>query len=274
MATKSDFRVALTNNWRSLGKPKQLAVLGLVLACSFVLLATLFRWFFWDDVDINTFYYTLSTISQTLAGAFAFLVAVALFRMQSIESDMERALAEVIPYAVDSDHARLLHMKNRSHDWQDVDRYVRQETIDALPSDELKSAVSTNWNAVKMGRDTLSGLKMELVETLRLTSIVIGSSVVGIPLCQLLKTSRSQLIQGPYISTVILAMILLLSCLCLWSYWHIAKHLADRRPRHIYVSVGGPPATSSVVAPPASVTVTPSPLSSDVSDGHKKTPEA
>src|SRR4051812_7449046 len=103
-----------TDKWRSLSKPKKLAGIGLAVACPLVLIATIFRWAFWNDLDINTFYYTLSTISQTLAGAFAFLVAVALFRMQSIEADMERALAEVIPYAVHPDHVGLMQLKNRS----------------------------------------------------------------------------------------------------------------------------------------------------------------
>ncbi len=39
-------------------------------------------------MDGNGFYYTLSTISQTLAGAFGFLVAVVLYRMQSIKDSL------------------------------------------------------------------------------------------------------------------------------------------------------------------------------------------
>lgn len=39
-------------------------------------------------MDVNDFYYTLSTISQTLAGAFGFLVAVVLYRMQSIKDSL------------------------------------------------------------------------------------------------------------------------------------------------------------------------------------------
>jgi hypothetical protein len=36
----------------------------------------------------NDFYYTISTISQTLAGAFGFLVAIVLYRMQSIKESL------------------------------------------------------------------------------------------------------------------------------------------------------------------------------------------
>ena len=164
------------DKWQSLSKPKKRVVIGLAVACPFVLVATVLRWDLWNDIDTNTYYYSLSTISQTLAGAFAFLAAVALFRMQSIEGDMERSFRVVIPYA--PDHRVLLQMMNRSHDWHDLDRYVPQEKIDAISDDGLKGDVSTNLNAVKTGLNTLSDLKSELVDTLRLTSIVIGSSLL------------------------------------------------------------------------------------------------
>ena len=156
-----------------------------------MLVATVLRWDFWNDNDIciNTYYYSLSTISQTLAGAFAFLAAVAIFRMQCIEGDMERSFCEVISAVhLDSHHRDFLKVMNRSHDWHDLDHYVTQEMINAIPDDDLKGTISTNLNVVKTGLDTLSELKSELVDTLRLTSIVIGSSLVGIPVCQILKT--------------------------------------------------------------------------------------
>jgi len=250
------------DKWQSLSKPKKRVVIGLAVACPFVLVATVLRWDLWNDIDINTYYYYLSTISQTLAGAFAFLVAVALFRMQSIEGDMERSFREVIPYAPDH-HRGLLEMMNRSHDWHDLDRYVRQEMIDAIPDDDLKSAVSTNLNTVKMGLDTLSDLKSELVDTLRLTSIVIGFSLVGIPVCQILKTKQGQLIAGPFLAMVFLSAILLPACRCLERYWDIAKHLADTRPRHTYAS--GSVTSTAVVA---GISPTPTATSSEITASH------
>ena len=239
----------------TLSKPKKRVVIGLAVACPFVLVATVLRWNFWNDIDINTFYYSLSTISQTLAGAFAFLAAVALFRMQSIEGDIERSFREVIPYA--PDHRPLLEVMNRSHDWHDLDRYVPQEKIDAIPDDGLKGAASTNLNVVKTGLDTLSDLKSELVDTLRLTSIVIGSSLVGIPVCQILKTTKQgQLIRGPFLAMVVLSAILWGACQCLKRYWDIAKHLTDRRPRHIYVSASGSVTSTAVVTGTSTLTST------------------
>jgi hypothetical protein len=40
-------------------------------------------------MDVNTLYYTYSTICQMLAGAFGFLIAAFTYQMKNIESDME-----------------------------------------------------------------------------------------------------------------------------------------------------------------------------------------
>ena len=138
----SFFHARWPRAWLLLTHPSQPAVVGYI-AC-IILISIWWRW--WCYLDVNTYYYAFSTIAQTLAGAFGFLVAVALFRIQNIESEMERAVAEVIPYAASADDQGLLQMKTRSHEWGDMDGYINQQLIDALPGDGLKSAVSTNWN--------------------------------------------------------------------------------------------------------------------------------
>jgi hypothetical protein len=45
--------------------------------------------------DLSVFYYTYSTIAQTLGGAFGFLVAVALYRLQAIKAGMPKLEDEV-----------------------------------------------------------------------------------------------------------------------------------------------------------------------------------
>ena len=44
--------------------------------------------------DLNAFYYAYSTIAQTLAGAFGFLMAVVLYQMQRLEASMEVSVKE------------------------------------------------------------------------------------------------------------------------------------------------------------------------------------
>ena len=72
-----------------------------------------------------------------------------------------------------------------------MERYISRERIDALPGDALKSAVATNWNTFKLSRDLLANLKTELVETLRLTSVVIGSCFALIPISKLLTSGQN-----------------------------------------------------------------------------------
>jgi hypothetical protein len=47
-------------------------------------------------VDFSVFWYAYSTIAQTLAGAFGFLVAVVLFRLQTLDSQWIAAAEEMI----------------------------------------------------------------------------------------------------------------------------------------------------------------------------------
>jgi hypothetical protein len=44
---------------------------------------------------------------------------------------------------------------------------------------------------------------------------------------------------------ILLYVLVFLACRCLWFYWDIAKHLTDRKPRDIYVSVGAMSSSSA-----------------------------
>lgn len=191
-----------------------------------------------ERLDINAYYYTVSTISQSLASAFAFLVAVALYRMQTIENEIETALDEVIQHAKHKRDVTFLLRKNRCRSWENMDRDICQEHIDAIVGDDVKSLMSSNWKFFGQGRKTLEALKSELVRALKLTSIVIGSSIGLIPLSQILKANQGSS-SGSFTSMFLLYVVVFLACRCLWFYWDIAKHLTDRKPRDIYVSVGG-----------------------------------
>jgi len=49
-----------------------------------------------DCPDYSVFYYTYSTIAQTLAGAFGFLVAVVLYRIQTLTARMQQKLSSSV----------------------------------------------------------------------------------------------------------------------------------------------------------------------------------
>src|ERR1700744_1205333 len=47
-------------------------------------------------VDSNLFYYSYSTIAQTLAGAFGFLAAVVLYRLQALSNQIQTSATQLI----------------------------------------------------------------------------------------------------------------------------------------------------------------------------------
>ena len=92
-----------------------------------------------NRIDVNAYYYAFSTIAQALASAFGFLVAVALYRMKAIEDGMELEFSQVIDHVADANDRDILQRMNRCHFWDDIDSFVSQAAIDALPSDKHKS---------------------------------------------------------------------------------------------------------------------------------------
>jgi hypothetical protein len=92
--------------WQKLCSSDTHFTLGFVGLASCLIVPLSFLWRFWDDLNDTTYFYTFSTISQTLAGAFGFLVAVALHRIASIEGEMEKALNDVYPYAANKAYWR------------------------------------------------------------------------------------------------------------------------------------------------------------------------
>jgi hypothetical protein len=237
IAVMAKVRKLVDRVWQVTGDPAHWPMVAFI-ALGICLLGVLgCYWHFWNDLDATTYFYTFSTISQTLAGAFGFLVAVALYRLQSIEQEMERALAEVYPYAAIGDHQAFMAMKNRSHDWDDIEQYIDQKAIDAYLGDHMKSILSTNWNYFKLGKESLSTLTTELVATLRLTSVVISGCLGLMPTSQLLTTAQGRSHNGAFIAMLAMLVVISLACRCLWRYWDIAKHLTDRKPRHHYASV-------------------------------------
>jgi hypothetical protein len=214
--------------------PKRLDIVFVITLFLLLILDLLFR--VHERLEINTFYYTFSTISQSLASAFAFLVAVALYRMQTIENEMETALGEVIQHAVHGKDQSFLMRKNRCRSWEDMDQYIRQEHVDTIPGDEVKSLMSSNFRFFNQGRAAVENLKTELVRALQLTSVVIASSITLIPISQLLhkRADHTNFFMGQFISMFILYTLLFLTFRCLWFYWDIAKHLTDRKPRDVY----------------------------------------
>ena len=207
-----------------------LAFFGLLLLADFYLQLR-------NRIDVNTYYYTFSTIAQSLASAFGFLVAVGLYRISAMETGMELEMNQVIDHVGDSNEVNILRRMNECHYWDDMDRFVSQDAIDKLPSDTIKTLVSTSWRNFKRGREEVAVLKIALVSALRLTSITIASSVLLIPVSKSFNQEPGNGFSSvPSLSMFALFGLSFLSCRCLGCYWEIGSRLTDRKPRDIYRS--------------------------------------
>ena len=84
-------------------------------------------------MDANAFYYTYSTICQTLAGAFGFLVAVVLYQIQSVTAGFEVMLNEAGKQRIWPDENKWLGSR-AIHDWDKVARLLRDSADSGGPS--------------------------------------------------------------------------------------------------------------------------------------------
>jgi len=171
-----------------------------------------------NRLDVNTYYYAFSTIAQSLASAFAFLVAVALHRMRAIEDGLEVNLEEVIEHALHGQSVDLLRRKNRCHFWDDMERDIKDSHIVSIQDDAVSSHTWTSWKSFQLGKEALEALRLELVGTLRLTSLVIAFCVFSIPLSKLLNREPPCSWFWPVLSLLILFTVSFLSFKCLWLY--------------------------------------------------------
>ena len=228
--------LSLQAKWNRLNGWIKIASCVVLFVCGIVLLTYCYNKIY--KLDANTYYYLYRTIAQSLASAFAFLVAVTLYRMEYLERSVENALHEVIQHA-HADHVNLLTRKARAHDWEDIDNYITDDTINNIHPDEMKSFVSTNWRYFREGKQNLETLKHQLVKTLRLTSLVIGSSLALIPFSRILQPEQSSesVNAGTLFSVLLLVAMIFLACRCLFKYWEIARRLTDRKPKNIYMTV-------------------------------------
>jgi hypothetical protein len=188
-------------------------------------------------MDNAAYYYFFSTVAQSLASAFGFLVAVALYRLKTIEEGMEIDLGEVIERTELKVEKEILRRMNRCHFWDNMEQYIKEEDIERIPCDDVKSLVSSCWKNFRLGVEKVARLRVELVDTLGLTSLVIGSSVFLIPLSRYLKPDDC--LKGfPKLALFLLCTLGFLACRCLWWYWDIAMHITDRKPRDYYKRSG------------------------------------
>jgi hypothetical protein len=147
-------------------------------------------------MDATGFYYTLSTIAQTLGGAFGFLVAVVLYRLQVIEREIPalKLLAE------QTEQTRRMQM----HYPEPTVRERNQLNSDAA------------YASVERAERGLEAVKKELSRSIKLTGVTIGMCLLFLPFVNAVSKGSAYYFGCPMVF-VLVAM----SLLCLRMYFRL-----------------------------------------------------
>ena len=126
-------------------------------------------------------YYTFSTIAQTLAGAFGFLVAVVLFRMQSLESVLHRIWLRIkdVEHLLASPNQSLLYLSAIKHDWLGVADVLKKASLSRNDRRSRQMLINHSAEFIRVA-DQLRFIKIDLRSTLMVTGLTIAGSLVAL----------------------------------------------------------------------------------------------
>ncbi len=157
-------------------------------------------------MDSSVYYYTYSTLAQSLAGAFGFLAAVVLYRLQSLNSQLETIATNLIgdPKTFLSEPFRTLFAYHR---WT---QFVRQVQMDQ----ESRTPVFKELNFMDLGAMDHASRQIQMIRRWFLISMVM--TVAGITSC-LLALYLMGWIQSPEL----MALLVLQGLLTLASYMRL-----------------------------------------------------
>ena len=176
--------------------------------------------------DFSAFYYTYSTIAQTLAGAFAFLVAVVLYQLQTLANRMESTGQSLVSlYPGDTD---VIGRRISCHDWEEAIPFFEKGDFSGR-GDDLRSFVDTQVRFLKDGVAKTTAIQAQIRRSMLATGIVVVCCFGLISLTAFLPT---------VVRWALLVLTLAGAAYCLWTYWRLGNKIVERKPRVIYASAG------------------------------------
>lgn len=133
------------------------------------------------EVDISVYFYTYSTIAQTLAGAFGFLVAVVLYILQGIGNRISECAATLVQHSP-ADRNKLTQLLG-ARKWDELIR-LHAEAGQHNPSlsPELNRHMDEQFQELRREAARLVKVRRELAHSMYLTATVILSSIASMPL--------------------------------------------------------------------------------------------
>jgi hypothetical protein len=157
------------------------------------------------ELEISVYFYTYSTIAQTLAGAFGFLVAVVLFLIQGISSHISNCAAALVANSP-ADRNRLRQLQSGGR-W---DEMISLHADAGQQDPALTSATNlfTDEQFQEMRREVqrLANVRRELSRSMYMTGIVILASIVAMPLTSFFFTPNDPIAVTLLTVTIVAAM--------------------------------------------------------------------
>jgi hypothetical protein len=134
-----------------------------------------------DDVISSAYFYTYSTIAQTLAGAFGFLVAVVLYLIQGINSHIGNCSAALVANSP-ADRNRLRQLQSGGR-WDDMIRlHAEAGQQNPVLTDDMNRYTDEQFQDMRREVARLGIVRRELSRSMFMTGMVILASIVSMPL--------------------------------------------------------------------------------------------
>jgi hypothetical protein len=134
-----------------------------------------------EDVISSVYFYTYSTIAQTLAGAFGFLVAVVLYLMQGINAHIGNCAAALVANSP-ADRNRLRQLQSGGR-WDDMIRlHADAGQQNPALSEDMNRYTDEQFQDMRREVARLGSVRRELSQSMFMTGVVILAAIVAIPL--------------------------------------------------------------------------------------------
>ena len=157
------------------------------------------------EVEISVYFYTYSTIAQTLAGAFGFLVAVVLFLIQGISAHVSNCAAALVANSP-ADRNRLRQLQSGGRWDEMISLHADAGQQDPALTSATNLFTDEQFQEMRRGVVRLANVRRELSRSMYLTGVVILASIVAMPLTSFFLSPHDPMAVTLLTATVIAAM--------------------------------------------------------------------
>jgi hypothetical protein len=166
------------------------------------------------DFDHSVYFYTYSTIAQTLAGAFGFLVAAVVFRIQAISTRVAE-LAEHVIRNSPADPQRLRQIRVAANWAELISLHAGENQYNPRLTKEQNELMDLQFQQIRHGVLLLERIRGALFASMYSTGPVILFSIGAMPVTSFWLSPRAP------IAVILLTLAILAAAFCLWSYFRL-----------------------------------------------------